>query len=151
LAPARASARIARLDRAPEEISRRTLATSSTASKASTGSEPRLRSLAVSKAFTRFVLDQLEEVGGVTPRPMFGGVGLYHGGVFFGILARDTLYLKVDERNRADYESAGSKPFRPYPNRSGSMRYYAVPLSVLESAPELAEWARKAVRAASKP
>ena len=80
---------------------------------------------------------------------MFGGVGLYHRGVFFGLLARDTLYLKVDDANRPDYKAAGMKPFRPYPGRRGSMRYYAVPLDVLESAPELAAWARKAVAAAT--
>ena len=94
------------------------------------------------------MLDQLEELGGVTPRSMFGGVGLYHRGVFFGILARDTLYLKVGDSNRADYERAGMKPFRPYPDRSGSMNYYAVPLDVLESAPELAIWTAKAIAVA---
>ena len=75
----------------------------------------RLRSLTVSAAFKSFVLDQLEELGDVTPRSMFGGVGLYHRGVFFGILARDTLYLKVGDSNRADYTRAGMKAFKPYP------------------------------------
>lgn len=108
----------------------------------------RLRSLKVSDAFKRFVLDQLEELGDVTPRSMFGGVGLYHAGVFFGLLARDTLYLKIDDSSRPDYEAAGMAAFRPYRGRGGTMRYYAVPLDVLESAPELARWARKAVAAA---
>jgi TfoX/Sxy family transcriptional regulator of competence genes len=39
-------------------------------------------------------------------------------------------------------------PFKPYADRGGTMRYYAVPLEVLESALELAAWARKAVAAA---
>ena len=107
---------------------------------------PRLRSLKVSAGFKSFVLDQLEELGDVTARSMFGGVGLYHRGVFFGILARDTLYLKVGDSNLADYERAGMKPFRPYPNRAGKMRYYSVPLEALENAAELAAWARKAIR-----
>jgi DNA transformation protein len=109
----------------------------------------RLRSLKVSAGFKSFVLDQLEELGDVTPRSMFGGVGLYHRGVFFGILARDTLYLKVGDTNRADFERARTKAFRPYPNRSGKMTYHAVPLEVLESALELAAWARKAIAVAS--
>ena len=82
----------------------------------------KLRSLKVSDAFKRFVLDQLEELGDVTPRSMFGGVGLYHAGVFFGLLARDTLYLKVDDSSRADYEAAGMTAFRPYGGRGGTMR-----------------------------
>jgi DNA transformation protein len=115
-----------------------------------TGKAGRLRSLTVSAGFKSFVLDQLEELGDVTPRSMFGGVGLYHRGVFFGILARDTVYFKVGETNRADYERARMKAFRPYPNRSGVTKYHAVPLEVLESAPELAAWARKAIAVASR-
>ena len=108
------------------------------------------RSLKVSDGFTSYVLDQLEELGGVTPKSMFGGVGLYHGGVFFGILARDVLYLKTDARNRPDYVRARSRPFKPYLDKPGrSTSYYEVPIDVLESAPELAVWARKAVAAAS--
>ena len=106
--------------------------------------------LAVSPAFRRFVLDQLEDLGGVLPRSMFGGVGLYRNGLFFGIVAGDVLYLKVDERTRRDYEAAGMAPFKPYAHRPGSMQYYAVPVGVLESASELAEWARKAVAVARR-
>jgi DNA transformation protein len=63
--------------------------------------------LTVSEGFKSFVLDQLEEVGDVTAKAMFGGVGLYYRGTFFGIMARDALFLKVDARNRCDYEQAG--------------------------------------------
>lgn len=108
----------------------------------------RNRSLRVTPGFRSFVLDQLAELGDVTPRSMFGGVGLYSRGVFFGIVARDVLYLKVDDGNRGEYEAAGMKPFRPYRDRSGTKQYYAVPVEVLESAPELVRWARKALRAA---
>lgn len=107
------------------------------------------RSLGVSRAFRSFVLDQLEELGDVTPRPMFGGVGLYYRGVFFGILARDKLYLKVDDSNRADYQREKMPPFRPYPHRRGTMRYHEVPLAVLESPVDLAAWARRAIAAAN--
>jgi DNA transformation protein len=81
---------------------------------------------------------------------MFGGVGLYSRGVFFGIIARDVLYMKTDDTTRGEYERAGMKPFRPYPDRAGTMQYYAVPVGVLESASELVEWARKAVGVAAR-
>jgi DNA transformation protein len=109
-----------------------------------------LRSLKSSSGFVEFVLDQLVELGDVTAKSMFGGTGLYCGDLFFGIIARDELYLKVDENDRAAYEAAGSRPFRPYPDRSGTMQYYAVPVDVLESAPELVRWARGAVAAAGR-
>ena len=111
----------------------------------------RLQSLKVSDAFRAFVLDQLDALGDVAPKAMFGGVGLYCRGVFFGIIARDVLYLKVDDRNRGDYERAGMGPFKPYPGpQPGTMQYYAVPLDVLESAGELAEWARRAIAVAKR-
>ena len=111
----------------------------------------RLQSLKVSDAFRTFVLDQLDELGNVVPRAMFGGVGLYCRDVFFGIIARDVLYLKVDDRNRADYERAGMGRFKPYAGpQSGTMEYYAVPLEVLESTSDLAAWARKAVDVAKR-
>ena len=98
--------------------------------------------------FKSFVLDQLEEVGDVTPRSMFGGVGLYHHGVFFGIIARVTLYVKVGDGTRGDFERAMMRAFEPFPNRAGTKKYYAVPIGVLENAAELAAWARKAIAVA---
>jgi DNA transformation protein len=106
--------------------------------------------LSTSTGFRRYVLDQLEELGEVTARSMFGGVGLYYKDRFFGIIAGDVLYLKVNEGNRPDFEAAGMSPFKPYPHRSGTMKYYAVPVEVLESPVELAAWARKAVAAARR-
>lgn len=108
----------------------------------------RMNSLKVSATFRQFVLDQFEDLGDVTPRAMFGGVGLYHRGVFFGIIAGDVLYLKVDDTTRPDYVRAGMGPFMPYPGRGGPMQYYAVPVDVLESAEELARWAKRAIRLA---
>jgi DNA transformation protein len=106
--------------------------------------------LAVSGGFREFVLDQLAGLGEVAPRAMFGGVGLYCRGLFFGIVAGDRLYLKVDDSTRGDFEAAGEKPFRPYPHRSGTMQYYSVPVAILESAPDLVRWAGKAVGVAAR-
>lgn len=106
--------------------------------------------LRVSDSFRRFVLDQLAAMEDIQPRSMFGGVGLYCRGLFFGIIAGDVLYLKVDETTRGDYERAGMGPFCPYPERGGTMQYYAVPVGVLESAEELARWAKRAVRVAER-
>ena len=112
----------------------------------------RLEPLTVTDAFKTFVLDQLEELGDVTPRAMFGGVGLYYRDVFFGIVARDVLYMKVDETSQPAYERAGMGPFMPYPDRDEIARskYYAVPTGILESASDLASWARKSVAAAER-
>jgi DNA transformation protein len=80
---------------------------------------------------------------------MFGGVGLYAGDVFFGILASDVLYFKTDDSNRRHYEQAGSGPFKPYADRAMTMPYDAVPIGVVEDAPTLVTWAKRAVQVAA--
>lgn len=100
--------------------------------------------MSVSAAFQRYILEQLAELGGVTARSMFGGVGLYHEALFFALLDDDTLYMKVGEINRADYAARGMKPFCPFPDKPAyEMGYYEVPADVLEDPAELAAWARK--------
>jgi DNA transformation protein and related proteins len=108
------------------------------------------RRVRVSDGFRRFALDQLSQAGDVFARNMFGGVGLYAGDVFFGILAGDVLYLKCDDRSRDRFLRAGSRPFTPDPNRPGSTKYYEVPLAVLEDADELGRWVADAVAAAGR-
>jgi DNA transformation protein len=107
------------------------------------------RSLRNSESFKQFVVDQLAALD-VTAKSMFGGTGLYSGGHFFGIIASDVLYFKVDDTNRGEYERAGMEPFKPYDDRPGTMSYYAVPPSVLECAPDLERWARTALQAAKR-
>ena len=104
--------------------------------------------MAVTDSFTEFVVDQLSGCGPITPKKMFGGVGVYCRDVFFAILSNDLLYLKVDDSNRGDFEAAGKGPFRPYGDDTEVMQYYQVPLAVLEDADELVRWARKAIAVA---
>ena len=106
--------------------------------------------MAVTADFLRYVLDQLAGLGQVTPRRMFGGVGLYHEERFFGLIAGDTLYLKVNDSNRGDYEARGMGRFRPYPDKPHlSMTYYEIPADALEDAEECAAWARRSVAIAA--
>jgi DNA transformation protein len=109
----------------------------------------KLKSMRVSSGFREFVLDQLAALPGIRDRSMFGGVGLYAGDVFFGILASDVLYFKTDDSNRQDYERTGSRPFKPYADRAMTMPYYAVPIGIVENAPTLVTWAKRAVDVAA--
>ncbi|HEY2825931.1 MAG TPA: TfoX/Sxy family protein [Gemmatimonadales bacterium] len=103
-----------------------------------------------SKSFHDHVIDQLTRTGlKVASRPMFGGVGLYSGPLFFGIIARnDALYFKVDDTNRPDFVAAGMNPFRPFGEEGETMNYMEVPGGVLDDAEQLAVWAEKAVEVA---
>lgn len=106
--------------------------------------------MSVNNEFLRYVLDQLRGLGVVTSRKMFGGAGLYLDGTMFALIAYDTLYFKVDDTNRPDFEAAGMEPFRPFEETSYVMSYYEVPIDVLEDSDELVVWARKALAAARR-
>jgi DNA transformation protein len=106
--------------------------------------------MAVSETYLGFVIDQLEGIGRVRSKRMFGGVGLYANELFFGLLANNGLYFKVDDTNRADFEACGMGPFRPFPDKPElEMGYYEVPADVIDEAEELIAWARKALRVAA--
>jgi DNA transformation protein len=104
----------------------------------------------VSSAYVEYVLEQIARTGRVTSRRMFGGVGIYSDGQFFGLIADDALYLKVGDETRPEYEARGMTPFRPYEDRPEvSMSYYTVPVDILDDAEELVTWARRAVAIAA--
>jgi DNA transformation protein len=105
--------------------------------------------MSVSADYRDFVLEQLAGAGRVTPRAMFGGVGLYLDGLFFALIDGDTLYFKADEASRKRYEEAGSRPFCPDPSRpEHAMGYWQVPAEILEDSDSLALWAREALAVA---
>jgi DNA transformation protein len=81
---------------------------------------------------------------------MFGGVGLFHSGVMFGLLVRDTFYLRVDATTRDRFERAGSTPFTyARAGREVSLgAYYGVPEELMDQPDELLAWARDAVSVA---
>jgi DNA transformation protein len=106
--------------------------------------------MSVSDEYLTYVVDQLECIGPVQSRRMFGGAGLYYDGLFFGLIADDVLYFKVDDSNRFDYEAAGTGPFCPFPDKTYVMQYYEVPIEVLENRDTLRDWAQKALDVAKR-
>jgi DNA transformation protein len=94
-------------------------------------------------------VELLEPLGTVRAKAMFGGFGIYLKGLMFGLVADDTLYFKVDEKNRSDYEEKRLGPFTY--QRGGkkfAMSYYRVPGEAIDDAQDLCAWAKKAHDAA---
>lgn len=104
--------------------------------------------MSVSVEYRTFALEQLGRVVPVTSRAMFGGVGIYSDGLFFALIDDDTLYFKVDDSTRADFEAAGSGPFRPYDD-GRAMQYYELPADLLEDVDALRDWVGKALAVAA--
>lgn len=91
-----------------------------------------------------FIEDQLQDLGALAFRRMFGGYGLYHAGIFFGILYKGRLYFKTDAASRGEYSARGMQPFRP--NRRQTLTsYYEVPVEIMEDREALTAWAQTAV------
>ena len=108
------------------------------------------RIMAHGNEYLEYVLEQLAGLPDVRSRRMFSGAGLYQDEVFFGLLFRDTLYFKVNDSNRPDYQARGMAQFRPYQDRPlVSFSYYEVPAEVLEDRDQLTAWARRSVAAAA--
>ena len=107
--------------------------------------------MAVSPTFRTYVLDQLGRVApDIRARGMFGGVGIYSGELFFALIDDDTLYLKVDDGNRADFEAIGMGPFRPFGEDGEVMQYYELPAELLEGVEPLGSWVEKAIDVARR-
>jgi DNA transformation protein len=104
----------------------------------------------VSSQYLEYVLDQLSCIGPVVHKRMFGGIGFYFDGLFFGLIDDDVTYFKVDDQTRAGYLKAGAVGFDPYKDGRPSVGYFSLPITVLEDQDELRTWAREAVEAARR-
>jgi len=95
-------------------------------------------------------MDMLRDWGGVSARRMFSGYGLFRQGAMFGLIARDTFYLRVDDRNRPDFAAAGSRVFTyRREGREVELRgYMECPPDILEDPEEMLRWAKAAASAA---
>jgi len=105
--------------------------------------------MAVQKEYLAYILEQLEGLKDLRSRRMFGGVGLYSGELFFGLVDDDTLFFKSDSTNSAEYIARKMPRFMPFPARPEAvMAYYQVPADIIEDAEALIAWARKSVAVA---
>ena len=80
---------------------------------------------------------------------MFGGNGIFRDGLMFGLVADSTLYLKVDDVNKPEFEERGLGPFT-YEGKGKpmSMSYHRAPEEALDNAEDMRVWAEGAYAAA---
>ena len=74
------------------------------------------------ETYTQWVIEQLATLGTVTSKKMFGGVGFFLDGLMFAKLSGDaTLFFRVDDTNRADYERVGADRFTLKARKKGCL------------------------------
>lgn len=101
--------------------------------------------------FIDFLHEIFSELGSINTRKMFGGYGIYHDGVMFGLIADDTLYLKVDESTKQQFIDKDLTAFEfDKGNKKVQMSYYQVPEEIYDDPDAAIYWAKLAYQAALK-
>lgn len=96
-----------------------------------------------------------EELSGwapITTRPLFGAVALYRDEQVFAMVWKGSLYFKVDDSSRAEYEAAGSHAlgYVADGHDHALKSYWEVPADVLDQHERLRDWAQRAWSVAMK-
>ena len=104
--------------------------------------------MAVSDEQIAFVVDLFSDVGPITTRKMFGGLGIYTNGKIFALPMSDgDLKLKGMGTMPAAYEEAGWQAWT-YTRKDGaqsSMPYWTMPDALLDDPDAACDWARLAL------
>jgi DNA transformation protein len=108
--------------------------------------------MVASGGFAEFLRDQLAPLGRITMRPMFGKTGVFCDGFMLGMVRDNTLYLRVDDDNRAAFKEAESFPPLNYEKRGGTidLAFWRAPERLFDEPDELVAWARLALAAARR-
>ena len=94
--------------------------------------------------FTDYLEDVFVEFGRIHCRKMFGGHGVYHDGIMFGLVADDILYLKADAENSEYFQQRGLEPFAYTKGKKViKMSYYQAPEEMYDDPREAVLWARR--------
>jgi DNA transformation protein len=101
--------------------------------------------------FVEYLKEVFEQFGSVQARRMFGGYGIYHDSIMFGLVADDTLYLKADDVTAEHFTSRSLEQFEyDKGNKVVKMSYYLAPDEIFDDPEEATIWARRAFEAASR-
>lgn len=99
--------------------------------------------------FVEYLAEVFQDFGAIRSRRMFGGYGIYHDNLMFGLVADDVLYLKVDAQSATLFEDLDLKPFEYMKNgKSMKMSYYMAPEAIFDDRDVAKEWAQHAFAAA---
>lgn len=109
-------------------------------------------SMVASDSFAEFLREQLEPLGRVSMRRMFGKTGVFCDGVMFGVVTDNMLYLRVDDQNQEAFGEARSSPPLNYAKGGNliDLSFWRAPERLFDEPDELVAWARLALAAARR-
>ncbi len=105
--------------------------------------------------YVEYLKEVFSEFGSIQPRRMFGGYGIFYKGLMFGLVADDSLYLKVDETIASFFTDRELEQFS-YEKQGTAfkMSYFMAPEDIFDDPEEAKIWADRSYAAAvrsSKP
>lgn len=108
--------------------------------------------MVASPDFAEYLREQMAPLGRIAMRRMFGKTGVFCEGVMLGMVTENTLYLRVDDQNRATFKEAESFPPLTYQKqgRTIDLAFWRVPGRLMDEPDELIVWARAALAAAHR-
>jgi DNA transformation protein and related proteins len=108
--------------------------------------------MVASDSFAEFLREQLAPLGRLATRRMFGKTGVFCDGLMFAMVTDDTLYVRVDEHNRAVFKEVESFPPLNYgkQGRTIDLSFWRVPERLFDEPDELVMWAKTALAAAGR-
>jgi DNA transformation protein len=99
--------------------------------------------------YVEYLKEVFERIGPIEPRRMFGGYGLFHKGLMFGLVADDLLFLKADETNSKYFKDLELEQFcYEKQGKSFKMSYYMAPEAIFDDPEEAKGWADRSYAAA---
>jgi DNA transformation protein and related proteins len=105
----------------------------------------------MSREFIAFVVETLAPLGAIQAKKMFGGYGIYHDGIMFGLVSDEVLYLKADSHSCHYFTESGMPPFRyQRQDKWVELSYYQAPEEIFDDVQTATLWAKRAFAAALK-
>ena len=102
--------------------------------------------------YVEFLREQFAPLGSIALRRMFGKTGIFHDGAMLGMVADNTLYLRVDDDNRAMFAEAQSHPPLNYRKKGVAidLAFWRIPDRLFDEPDEFISWSRAALAAARR-
>jgi DNA transformation protein len=95
--------------------------------------------------FLQYALDLFNPLGKLTSKTLFGGNAILKNNITFAMVFDGSIYLKTDKNTVKKYLDLDSKPLSyKKNNKTISLRYYEIPIEVLDDEDKLMQWAIEA-------
>ena len=97
--------------------------------------------------FLQYTLDLFSSLGRLSTKTLFGGNAILKNNITFAMVFDGSIYLKTNKNSVKKYLDLKSKPLSyKKNNKTINLRYYEIPVEILDDEDQLIEWAIEATQ-----